>query len=134
MKAFSLKIVTPDALIYDGMAESLLVRTGSGDVEILAGHADLVASVRTGRVRIRTEDGERIAAASGGFLSVEGGAVSLVTTTFEFGENIDLARAERAKEKAEAAIQSRRSDTDLDRLRAKLQRALIRIRVGSERS
>lgn len=133
MKAFSLKIVTPDAPIYDGMAESLLVRTGSGDVEILAGHADLIASVATGRVRIRTESGERIAAASGGFLSVTGGAVSLVCTTFEFGENIDLARAERAKENAEAAIQSRRSDADLDRLRAKLQRALTRIHVGSER-
>ena len=133
MKAFSLKIVTPDAIVYDGMATGILLRTGSGDVEILAGHADLVASVATGRVRIRTESGDRIAAASGGFLSVQGGAVSLVTTTFEYREGIDLARAEAAKTEAEAAMQNRSSDADLDRLQAKLQRAITRIRVGSER-
>ena len=133
MKAFSLKIVTPDAIVYDGMATGILLRTGSGDVEILAGHADLVASVATGRVRIRTESGDRIAAASGGFLSVQGGAVSLVTTTFEYREGIDLARAEAAKTEAEAAMQNRSNDADLDRLQAKLQRAITRIRVGSER-
>ena len=133
MKAFSLKIVTPDAIVYDGMATGILLRTGSGDVEILAGHADLVASVATGRVRIRTESGDRIAAASGGFLSVQGGTVSLVTTTFEYREGIDLARAEAAKTEAEAAMQNRSSDADLDRLQAKLQRAITRIRVGSER-
>ena len=133
MKAFSLKIVTPDALIYDGMATSLLVRTGSGDVEILAGHADLIASVAPGRVRIRTEEGERTAAASGGFLSVQEGVVSLVATTFEYSESIDLARAEAARDKAQGDIESQRSDADIDRLRAKLQRALARIRVASER-
>lgn len=133
MKTFSLKIVTPDATVYDGTATSLLLRTGSGDVEILAGHADLIASVETGRVRIRTESGERTAAASGGFCSVEAGAVYLVTTTFEYSEHIDLDRAARAKEKAETAIQNRKSDADLDRLRAKLQRALTRIRVASDK-
>ena len=133
MKAFSLKIVTPDAIAYDGTATSLLLRTGSGDVEILAGHADLVASVHTGRVRIRTESGDRVAAASGGFLTVQGGVVSLVVTTFEYSEQIDLARAEAAKAKAEAAMQNQKSDADLDLLRAKLQRAIVRIRVGSDR-
>ena len=74
MKEFSLQIVTPDKTVMDGKAVSLLIRTTAGDVEILAGHTDLLAALGTGRARIRTADGEDIfASASGGFLSVANG-------------------------------------------------------------
>ena len=45
MKSFSLKIATPDELVFDGEVESLLVRTTEGDVEILAGHADFLSAL-----------------------------------------------------------------------------------------
>ena len=131
MKQFPLQIVTPDGVKYDAPATGLIVRTGSGDVEILAGHTDLIASVVPGRVKVRFDGGERIGAASGGFLSVKGGEVRLVATTFEYSDEIDLVRAERAKAAAEEAIKNKRSDVELDVLKAKLARALCRIRVGS---
>ena len=57
MKQFHIEIVTPDGIAFDGMVESLLVRTDDGDVEILANHADLLAAIDTGRARIIV-DGE----------------------------------------------------------------------------
>ena len=130
MKPFHLQIVTPDGLAYDGEAESLLVRTDDGDVEILAGHTDFLASVGIGRTRIRIGGEDRFASASGGFLSVSGGEVKLVTITFEFADQIDLSRAKAAKEKAEAAIAKANGERAERLAKAKLARALNRINVA----
>ena len=130
MKTFHLQIATPDGISFDGEALSLLVRTVSGDVEILAGHTELTASLATGRVRLKTESGERFASASGGFLSVAGGEVILVATTFEFKEDIDLARAEAARDKTEELIKAEKDEKLLRGLEAKLARAICRINVA----
>ena len=60
MKEFHLQIVTPDGIFFDGMAESLLVRSEMGDIEIMAGHADLFSSLGIGRARIKTNGESRI--------------------------------------------------------------------------
>ena len=133
MKPFHLEIVTPDGSVFDGMAESLLVRTTSGDVEILASHADYLATVATGRTRIIVDGEEKFASSQGGFLSVSGGEVRLVSTTFEFAEDIDVARAEAAKERAENAIEAAKSDRDVQLAKAKLARAMNRINVAGMR-
>ena len=132
MRPFHLEIVTPDGVSFEGECESLLVRTDDGDVEILAGHADLIATVAVGRVRLLSGGETRFAAASGGFLSVSKDGVRLVTTTFEFSEDIDLARAEAAKEKAEAKLLNAKNDRDVLVLKAKLARAISRINVAGK--
>ena len=130
MTEFSLQIVTPDKTAMDGKATSLLIRTTTGDVEILAGHTDLLAALGTGRARIRTADGaDTFASVSGGFLSVSNGIVRVAATTFEFASELDLARAQAAKEKAEQAIKDAKSIADIDLAKAKLARALARISV-----
>ena len=129
MKPFHLEIVTPDGSVFDGMAESLLVRTTSGDVEILASHADYLATVATGRTRIIVGGEEKFASSQGGFLSVSGGEVRLISTTFEFAEDIDVERAKAAKERAEEAISSAKSDRDVQIAKAKLSRAMNRINI-----
>lgn len=129
MNVFPLQIATPDGLLYDGNAESLLVRTVNGDVEIMAGHADYIAAVGCGRVRLQENGSVRFAAASGGFLSVCGGHVRLVCTTFEFADQIDLARAVAAKARAEEAIRAHQDGVDERVVKAKLSRALARIQV-----
>ena len=130
MNPFHLEIVTPDGAAYCGEAESLLVRTDDGDVEILAGHTDYIASVGTGRARIIAEGKSRLASCSGGFLTVQGGEVRLVAITFEFAEDIDLARAEAAKVAAEAAIASSKDTRTVEIAKAKLARSLSRISVA----
>ena len=131
MRAFNIEIVTPDGLKYSGEVESLLVRTTEGDIEILAGHTDFLASLATGRARLIIDGKTRIASASGGFLSVKGGKVRMCATTFEFAEEIDLKRAEEAKARAEAALSTARDDREERIVRAKLMRAASRIKVAS---
>lgn len=130
MRAFNIEIVTPDGLKYSGEVESLLVRTTEGDIEILAGHTDFLASLATGRARLIVDGKTRLASASGGFLSVKGGKVRMCATTFEFAEDIDLKRAEEAKARAEAALSNARDDREERILRAKLMRAASRIKVA----
>ena len=132
MKEFKLEIVTPDGLEFEGQVESLLVRTDEGDVQILAGHVDYMASLGTGRAKIIVEGKERVAACSGGFLICSGGNVKLVAVTFEFKDDIDLGRAEAAKERAEGEIRSATDDKSLLVAKAKLRRALARIDVAGK--
>ena len=131
MKSFHIEIVTPDGIEYDGMVESLLVRTDDGDVEILAGHTDLVASVSVGRARIIVDGQKRFASVNGGFLAVKDGAVRLCAITFEFADQIDLKRAEAAHAKAAAAVKTAEDDRAERIAKAKLMRAASRIKVAN---
>ena len=129
MREFKLEIVTPDGLAFSGGAESLLVTTSEGDTEILAAHADYIAAVGTGRARIRTEGKDIFASISRGILTVKDGNVTLAAVTFELAENIDLARAMRAKEAAEERLRVAQSDRDIAVAKAKLERAIARIKA-----
>ena len=130
MREFHLQIATPDGLVFDGNAESILVRTEGGDVEIMAGHADYLAPVGIGIAKIKANGSQRPASCAGGFISVSGGAVRLITTTFEFAEDIDLSRARLAKERAEEAIQVSTDDRMICIAKAKLARAINRINAA----
>ena len=130
MRSFKLDIVSPDGPLFLGDAERLLVRTTDGDVEILAGHTDLFATLGVGRVKLTAGDTVRYASASGGFLTVKGGSVTLAAITFEFADAIDRERAERAKERAEESIRKAKDDRALDAAKAKLARAISRINVA----
>ena len=130
MSTFHLKISTPDGLAFDGEVERLRVRMIDGDVSLLARHADYVSAVGVGEAAILTADGQtRYAACIGGMLAMIQNEANLIATTFEWADEIDLDRAKRAKEVAEARIAAANNDKDLLLARAKLQRALVRIGV-----
>ena len=134
MTPFSLKIVTPDGVRFDGQAEELIVRTTTGDMGILAGHINCVAPLGMGRATVIVDGVKRYAACIGGMVSVVDGAVSLVPTTFEWADSIDVARAERSLERAQAVLANKASaDTDLVMAKARLRRALIRKDVGTSK-
>ena len=134
MTSFNLKIVTPDGLIYDGQAEELYVRTTGGDVGILARHMDYVAALGMGRATIVSNGERRTAACIGGMLSVKNGDVTLVPTTFEWAESIDVERAEASIQRANQVLStSGASDTDLRLAQARLHRALVRKSVANSK-
>ena len=130
MRSFKLDIVSPDGPLFSGEAERLLVRTSDGDVEILAGHTDLFATLGVGRVKLTANGEVKYGSASGGFLAVKGGAVTLATITFEFADGIDKERAELAKARAEEAIRSTKDERALALAKARLARAINRINVA----
>ena len=132
MTPFTLKIVTPDGLIYDGEAEKLVVRTTGGDICILARHLDYVAPLGMGMATVEANGKRRNAACIGGMISVKDGEVTLVPTTFEWADKIDLARAEASYAKADKVLKnSNASNTELALAQAKLRRALVRRSVAS---
>ena len=133
MTSFPLKIVTPDGLIYDGPAEKIVVRTMTGDMAVLARHINCVCSLGMGRAVVEMEGKRRIAACIGGMLSVNNGEVTLVPTTFEWAEDIDLDRADRSHNDAMRDIlEARKSAAELLIAEAKIKRALVRKSVARE--
>ena len=127
MNTFSLTIVTPDGVQFDGQAESLTVRTTSGDMGILAGHTNCVAPLGMGMATVTVDGQKRYGACIGGMVSVLNGQVKLMPTTFEWAEQIDLSRAKASGQQAKEMIEDKTSTTtDLRLAEARLKRALIR--------
>ena len=134
MTSFPLKIVTPDGLEFDGMAEEVVVRTTTGDLGILAGHINCVAPLGMGRATIVIDGQTRNAACIGGLISVNGGTVNLVPTTFEWAEEIDANRAEASLQRAQNVLSDKSaSQTDIRLAQARLHRALVRKSVASDK-
>lgn len=130
MTTYHLQIVTPDGSFYDGDAERLIVRAIDGDVCILAKHIPYVTALGMGAARVTIDGKDRQAAVNGGLLTVTADHVRLVATTFEWAEDIDAARAARAKEEAERRIANARDAHELQMAKAKLSRALVRLSVS----
>ena len=134
MTPFSLRIVTPDGMEYDGQAEELIVRTTSGDMGILAGHVNCVAPLGMGRATVVIDGKPRYAACIGGMLSVVDSKVTLVPTTFEWADEIDVPRVDASYDKAQRILQNKdASATDVKLAEARLRRALVRKSVASSK-
>ena len=134
MATFPLKIVAPDGLKFEGQVQQLSVRTTTGEMGILAGHINCVAPLGMGRATIITEDQTRYAACIGGMVSMINGAATLVPTSFELAEDIDLERAIRSEGRAQAVLlQKNASKVDIKLAEARLRRSLVRQSVAGKK-
>ena len=135
MTSFSLRIVTPDGLEYDGQAEEVVVRTTTGDVGIQAGHINYVAPLGMGQAMLIIDGQKRYAACIGGMVSVVDGKVTVVATTFEWADEIDVDRADSSAQRAQNVLADKRSsETDLRLAEARLKRALVRKNVAARKN
>ncbi len=126
MRSFNLKIVTPHGVHFDGQAEGITVRTVGGDMSIWSGHVDAVTALGIGKAGVTVDGERRYAACSGGVLSVIKGDVTVLASTFEWAEEIDLERAREdlAKGKEELAVATDEKSVQLAKQR--ITRALVR--------
>ena len=131
MRTFSLRIGTPDGLMFEGDVERVICRSITGDLAILAGHMNYCTALGMGEATVVMEDGTRRSAACiGGMLSVMNGVCRLMATTWEWEENIDALRAERAKKAAEEKLaKTGLTEKEYKLAQAKLHRALVRLSV-----
>ena len=130
MSSFHLQIVTPDGLFFDGEAESLDVRATTGGVTILPRHINYVTPLGMGVATVKTEGKVRKAACIGGMLAMTNGACKLIATTFEWAEDIDQARAEASKKRAEEILARKNlNDREYELAQARLKRALVRTSI-----
>ncbi|EAF4722152.1 F0F1 ATP synthase subunit epsilon [Listeria monocytogenes] len=128
MGSLNVSIVTPDGPVYEGVAQMVIARTKAGELGILPGHVLLVAPLKIDIVRLKVESGEEWVAVNGGFMEVNGEEVNILADTAEREQDIDIDRAEKAKQRAEEEL-SRAKEQKVDEVMAQLalQRAINRI-------
>lgn len=130
-----LEIVTPDGKFYKENVAMVIVRGVEGDLALMHGTAPIVTPLAIGALKIKREDGTwEVGTVNGGYVSGLPEKVTVVTEAFEWAKEIDLSRAEAAKERAERRLQEaeRTEDIDVERARIALSRALNRMRIGNE--
>ncbi len=127
MTPFKLEIITPEKKFFDGETEQIIVRTTVGDVGILNGHEPYCAALGIGQMRIMIDGEFRRAATSGGIIKVSRSKTVILVDSCEWADEIDVERAEAAKETAEDRIKSAESDRQMKMAEIKLKRALNRI-------
>lgn len=133
MSTFILEIVTPDHLAYSGEVESLTVRGVEGDLGILPGHIPMVTPLQVAPLVIKTGKKTSQIAVNGGFVEVRKDKVVVLAESAEAAEEIDLQRAQAAKERAERRLANADKQAEIDYRRAEmaLQKAINRINVHS---
>lgn len=129
-----IEIVTGERVILqEDDVDMVLVPGAAGMLGILPQHAPLVTTLSLGELRIKKGGTEQSILVFGGFMEVSNDKVLVLADTAERLEELDLARAEDARKRAEASIASRQSTIDLEQAQASLRRANLRLRVGQRR-
>lgn len=132
MSTFSLQIITPEKIFFEGEVQRVIVRTTEGDVGILAKHEKYVAALPSGPVKITMPDGtERLAALSGGAVKVSPAQTAILANAVEWAEDIDVDWAKRSEQDALRRKENSKDQQELQYAEMKLKRALNRLRVSS---
>ena len=133
--SFKIQIVTPERLVVEDQAQEMQIPGKNGYLGILPGHAPLITELAVGEISYRPagKDGtrtERLAVAWG-FAEVLPDKVTILAETAEKAAEIDVPRAERAKQRAEERMNKASEEVDFERVQVALQRALIRLQVAA---
>ena len=126
---FSLKIITPDRMFYEGQVSMVEFNTTEGEIGIYKKHVPTTVIISPGILTITETDGTKEAALHAGFAEILQDDVVIMAEIVEWPEEIDLKRAEAARERAEERLRSKTPETDVLRAETALQRALARIHV-----
>lgn len=146
MAQMTVQVVTPDGLKYDHHASFIHAVTKDGQIGILPGHINLIAPLEVDELKVRRVDDESHVdwiAVNGGIIEVKDDFITIVANSAERDRDIDVSRAERAKQRAERVLEeatkhvleeATKSDRNVDVQRAQvaLRRALNRINVGTK--
>ena len=128
--SFELKIITPDRVFYEGTIDMLEMNTTEGEIGVLPGHIPMTVIIKPGVAKIYETNGETIEAAMhAGFVEILPDKVTVLAEIAEWPGEIDIARAEAARARAEARLQEKDPSMDMQRAEIALLRALARINV-----
>ena len=128
-----LEIVTPDRMIVSDAAQEIQIPGKSGYLGILPGHAPLITEIAVGEITYRSGNETKHIAVAWGFAEVLPEKVTILAETGERAADIDVARAQAAKERAEARLKQGGADLDYRREEDALKRAQTRIDVAAKK-
>jgi F-type H+-transporting ATPase subunit epsilon len=121
-------VVTPEREIWSGEASFVVARAAGGEIGVLPGHAPFLGALHHAQLKIEAEDGVSYFAVHGGFIEVYEDRVTVLAPLAEKAEEIDVERARRAEQEAEAAV---KGEDDED-ARLALLRAQARLKTAAE--
>jgi len=133
---FTLSIVTPEKVFFEGQIESLSVPGTEGYLGVLSHHAPLITALKPGLIEFRDDQSDiKLMAVSGGFLEVSDNIATLLADAIEFADQIDFERAEAALKRARESLIAARAgagEIDVAEAEAAMERAANRIRIYKE--
>lgn len=127
----TLEIVTPDRSLVREEVDEVVVPGSEGYLGILPGHTPLLAMLRVGELWFRVGQEKQYLAIAGGFVEVLPDRVTVLADIAERALDIDVARAEAARKRAEERLARPPVDLDLERARVALLKSLVRIQVAA---
>lgn len=131
---FEFEIVTPEKLVVRDVAEEMQIPGKNGYLGILPGHAPLITELAVGEISYRNQGYTHRLAVAWGFAEVLPSRVTVLAETAERADEINVRRAEEAKQRAEERLKSADPNTDFDRAEQALQRADARLQVAGKSS
>jgi F-type H+-transporting ATPase subunit epsilon len=130
----TVEIVTAERIVYSAEGIDEVVAPGSeGEFAVLPQHAAFITTLDAGELRLVRSGESEVMAITGGFFEVRNDRVVILADAAERVEEIDIARAEAARRRAEESLLERRELADLVQVEAALRRALARLRVAERR-
>jgi F-type H+-transporting ATPase subunit epsilon len=128
---FELSIVTPEGQAYAGEVDGIVLPGVEGDFGVLPDHERFLTPLRVGAVEIKTGSRAIIAAVSGGFADVQGDQVTVLADSCELSSEIDVARADEARARAEELLATAEDAERQAEFEAAVERAKNRVEVGA---
>lgn len=133
MKTLHVKLVTPERTLLDSEVNEVTLPIADGEVTILPEHVPYIGAIKAGEALLKTTDGKtEVVAISGGFVEFDNDVLTILADTAERAEDIDIARAEEAKKRAEdlrhQAVDM--SEEEYARLAAVIEKEFTRIKVA----
>ncbi|MBI4993149.1 MAG: ATP synthase F1 subunit epsilon [Candidatus Magasanikbacteria bacterium] len=132
-KTLKFKIATPEKVVYENEILQVSLPTAMGEITILPNHIPLVSIVQAGELKIKDKDGEQVVAVSAGFLEIRpNNEVVILADNAERAEEINLDRAEQARQRAIEQMEKAKAEEDVDyaRLQAVLDREMNRVKIA----
>ena len=126
---FKLHVITPERRFYDGEASMVELTTTEGDIGVYRNHIPLTAIVAPGVLKIHEEGEVKEAALISGFIEILPERITIMAEVAEWPDEIDFARAEEARSRAERRLASHEADLDAARAEAALKRAMVRLKL-----
>ncbi|KPV55539.1 ATP synthase F1 subunit epsilon [Paenibacillus sp. A3] len=135
MSTFLLEIVTPERKVYAEQANMIVVKGVEGELGILPNHIPLVTPLRIAPITVKKRGSkDEVIAVNGGFMEVRKDKVVILAESAELPEQIDIERAQKAKERAQSRLsQAKQDHIDFKRAELALHRALNRIDVSGKK-
>lgn len=128
-----IKVVSPEKVVLDIDADEVVAPTTSGEIAILSNHVPLVTQLDHGELIIKHNGKETSLAVTGGFLEVSHNQISVLADYAIRSEDIEVAKAEEARRRAEKLLEEKKTDRDFAEAQSIMRRAILELKIANKK-